>query len=230
MGKFKPAPKQAPPAYMVSFCDMMTLILTFFILLVSMSKEQQAGLLAEGVGSFIVAVKSHGLNGILSGVEKQEVFDHTRRKFNLPPEEDPKRRAEDHTEASTLELIKAKQLNSLAPHDELTYPQVASFATDSSELSLAGKSYLERLAPSLLPKHNQLLVIEGHANDAGPNHNGNNHALSIARANSVRGFLLERFGFSENRVHARAWFLELEGKPNANRFVDIRLVTPASKK
>ena len=34
--------KAGPPAYMVSFGDMMTLILTFFILLVSMAKGHLA--------------------------------------------------------------------------------------------------------------------------------------------------------------------------------------------
>ena len=49
------ADKEGAPAWMVSFGDMMTLILTFFILLVSMSKTQQVGLVATGVGSFLLA-------------------------------------------------------------------------------------------------------------------------------------------------------------------------------
>ena len=82
MGKYKESPKQGPPAYMVSFCDMMTLILTFFILLVSMAKEQRAGLVAKGLGSFIVAIKTHGLDGIMTGQEKAVIFEHVRRRFN----------------------------------------------------------------------------------------------------------------------------------------------------
>ncbi len=68
------------PAYMVSFGDMMTLILCFFILLVSMSEERHHGLVAKGLGSFIVAIKSHGLDGIMSAQEKQGVFDPDSRK------------------------------------------------------------------------------------------------------------------------------------------------------
>ena len=88
--KRKKERKKGAPAYMVSFGDMMTLILCFFILLVSMAEEQNFGLLAKGVGSFIVAIESHGLNGIMSAHEKDEIFESVRRRFNLPPEEDPR--------------------------------------------------------------------------------------------------------------------------------------------
>src|SRR5690606_8643873 len=48
----KPSEKTPIPRYMVSFGDMMTNILTFFILLCSFAKQQEAGLLHDGVGSF----------------------------------------------------------------------------------------------------------------------------------------------------------------------------------
>jgi len=60
--KFKKAPV---PAYMMSYGDMMTLLLTFFILLVSMAQEQNAGFVAAGRKSFVRALNSGGLPGVL---------------------------------------------------------------------------------------------------------------------------------------------------------------------
>ena len=228
MGEFKPAPKAAPPAYMVSFCDMMTLILTFFILLVSMAKEQQAGLLASGVGSFIVAVKSHGMNGILSGQEEADVFEHVRRKFNVPSDVEEERLTE-AMDASNLELIKSQMVDALQPHDELTYPAVVEFPADSAEIPASALPYLEMLAPSLHPKFGQTLLIEGHSNDAGTRYAGNERQLAAARAMAVRKYLIDQYGFAPDRIEARAWQVELPRDGQKNQSVDIRLVTPAPR-
>ena len=116
---------------MVSFGDMMTLILCFFILLVAMSEERNAGLMARGVGSFVVAVQSHGLDGILTSSNKQKVFDQVRRRFNLPPEPDPDRRL-DHERASTSEMVRAEVLDAMRPRRELHQPRLATFAPGSA--------------------------------------------------------------------------------------------------
>ena len=105
--------KEGAPAWMVSFGDMMTLILTFFILLVSMSKERQMGLVAKGVGSFLVSIRSLGLPGMLDKSEEASIFNSVRQRFNLPPELDPERQ-EEHMDAANLELLRAKAAKALA--------------------------------------------------------------------------------------------------------------------
>jgi chemotaxis protein MotB len=225
MGEFKADPKTAPPAYMVSFCDMMTLILTFFILLVSMAKERQAGLVAAGVGSFIIAVKSHGMPGIMSGQDKAEVFDHVRRKFSVPQDGDPELEVE-ASDASNLELVRTQILEALEPHNELTFPDVVEFDAGSAVIPERSIPYLKDLAPSLQPKHRQVLHIEGHANDAADGNYGSNAELAFARAEALRLYLVDTFGVRKDRVQAKAWLVELPSDGQKNRSVGIRLVTP----
>src|SRR5262245_30000647 len=58
-----------PPPWLISFGDMMTLFLCFFIILVTLAKAQDAGLVARGLGPFVVALESKGLNAPLSGAK-----------------------------------------------------------------------------------------------------------------------------------------------------------------
>lgn len=220
-------PKKGAPAYMVSFGDMMTLILCFFILLVSLASEQNFGLLAKGVGSFIVAVESHGLNGILSASEKAEIFENVRRRFNLPPEPDPERR-EDPIDASQFELLRAEALEALTPHRELRQPRVATFGPESSALSAESRRYLDRLADSLRPNRGQILVLEGHALD-GSTGVRTDHWLAFQRADEVRRYLIDQHGFVPRRVEARAWLEDIVPEGASTRSVDARLVTPKRK-
>lgn len=59
--------KKEVPAYMVSFGDMITLLLTFFILLVALADTQTAGLVGAGRGSLIEHLLAQGSPGIMSG-------------------------------------------------------------------------------------------------------------------------------------------------------------------
>ncbi len=59
--------KEGAPAWMVSFSDLNTLLLTFFILLLVFAKQRQYGLIDSGLGSFQKAFVSNGLNGIFRG-------------------------------------------------------------------------------------------------------------------------------------------------------------------
>jgi outer membrane protein OmpA-like peptidoglycan-associated protein len=228
VAEFHEEPKPGVPLWLVSFGDMMTNALTFFILLVSLAQERDAGLIARGLGSFVVALKSHGLPGFLSDSERLAIFDEFRQRFNLPPEPDPERR-EAHTRASELELIRAAAAGALQPHDELFQPAVATFEPGSAELTAASREYLERLAETLRPGASQLLILEGHARDAGEDFAGDDRWLAFERARAVRELLVGTLDFAAARVEARAWLVEVEPEGQGTRTVDARLVTPARK-
>ncbi len=219
--------EKGAPAYLVSFGDMMTLILCFFILLVAMSKERNFGLMARGLGSFVVQIKSMGLTGVLDAHEKQAVFEQMRRRFNLPPEDDPERRAT-HEEAALTELLRADDLEAMKPHDEVRQPRLATFDEDSAQLTAASRDYIDALVETLRPRRDQTLSIEGHATDAGPRHDGDHTRLAHARARAVVAYLIEKHGFPADQVRAKAWYAELELEGAASRGVDARLIIPAA--
>jgi len=83
--KKKPEPKKrGAPAYMTSFADMMTLMLTFFILLVAFAQEQRSELMAAGTGSFINALDSLGLPGLLPGGRRSVILGTVPPNFTIP--------------------------------------------------------------------------------------------------------------------------------------------------
>lgn len=221
------AEKKGAPAWMVSFGDMMTLILTFFILLVSLSKEQNDGLVAEGIGSFVVALRSFGLPGSLSGDEQESIFDEVRKRFLLPEEENPKRRAE-HLDAADKEQIRAVAASALQPHDELNQPAVAIFDEGSAELTKSSRRFLDLLAATLRPGIGQTLQIEGHASDSadsGPS----SRWLAFARAKAVADYLIDEHDYKRSRVETRAWLKEITASGVPTRSVDARLIMPTTQ-
>ncbi len=212
---------EGAPAWMVSFGDMMTLILTFFILLVSMADTQNVGLVAAGVGSFVVHTRSYGLPGIMDDYEKAEIFNTVRSRFNLPPETDPDKKA-DHTDASNLEQIRAAAANHLKPHRQIAQPGVAVFATGSSELTGASKQYIDIVADVIFPAVGQTLLLEGHAPKG-------QLALAFARAQAVERYLVEEHQFPRPRLKPRCWLTEIDDSERLLRSVDARLIIPAKE-
>ena len=71
--------KRGVPAYMVSFGDMITLLLTFFILLVALADTQTAGLVGAGNGPIIAHLMADGRPGIMPG----RLREHRQRKRRI---------------------------------------------------------------------------------------------------------------------------------------------------
>ncbi len=74
------------PAYIVTFSDMVTLLLTFFVMLLSLASEQDPGLIDKGRHSFNDALDTMGL-GTLFGQEQKVNFGHKTIKYPLESKE-----------------------------------------------------------------------------------------------------------------------------------------------
>lgn len=68
------------PAYIVTFSDMTTLLLTFFVMLLSLSTVQDPELFNKGRGSFIQSMRELGL-GMLYNRKRAPEFGHVKIKY-----------------------------------------------------------------------------------------------------------------------------------------------------
>ena len=68
------------PAYIVTFSDMVTLLLTFFVMLLSLANVQDDDLFYKGRGAFVQSVRALGL-GMLRGRKPRPDFGHIKTKY-----------------------------------------------------------------------------------------------------------------------------------------------------
>lgn len=214
-------PVSSTPTWLISFGDMMTLFLCFFIVLVTMAAKQDAGLVASGLGPFVAAFETRGMDGVLDGAKKLELVNEYRSRFGLPllKDEEYMLGAPDSTSAHDVGTLVQ---SSLKKHGELGQPLVAAFDEGSSTLGAEACRYIDLIANSLRPGHGQTLVLEGHALDGGT-------ALALRRARAVAQRLIDEHGFVTTRVDARAWLDEARELGAHSRGVDARIIDPVEK-
>jgi chemotaxis protein MotB len=74
-------PRTPVPAYIVTFSDMVTLLLTFFVLLLTLAEKRDIGLFQKGHDSFKRAIADFGLAGLLFNKDVSVQFTHPRIKY-----------------------------------------------------------------------------------------------------------------------------------------------------
>lgn len=208
-----------PPPWLISFGDMMTLFLCFFIILVTMAKKQDAGLVARGLGTFVVALESKGMGAPLSGAQYLNAVNTFRKNFGLD-EISEEELLEGKADARNIDEVRRVLESSLRPYSALPQPSIARFAADAAELDEKARKYLDLIAESLRPGFGQLLILEGHANDP---------ELAFRRAAAVRDYLIGTHTFVNQRVEARAWAREPSFSGDVPAAVDARLIQPIPK-
>jgi outer membrane protein OmpA-like peptidoglycan-associated protein len=181
--------------------------------------------MANGLGPFMASLQMRGLDGALTESRVLDSINNYRRRFGLEPlraEEMATQTGPYYDTVEVQDLVRSSLRNSYS----LDQPLVATFDVDSDYLSEDVRHYLDLLSSSLRPGQGQVLVLDGHANDAGDRFNGDNALLALRRATAVSDYLVKELAFVSVRVEPRAWPRE-ERRPGASaRGVDSHLIQP----
>jgi len=183
------------PAYIVTFSDMVTLLLTFFVMLLSLASVQDEELFDKGRGSFVQSLKRLGL-GVLSGTKPTQDFGHLKIKYSVDnPDESFKCRSIDAKEEQIGRLFSdlSRSMNTMgsqivakAPNFSVTNVR---FPRGGARLDESAKRFLTEFCLNLQdsgPKSVKLYVL-GLAGDEATEKE--QWIVSARRAQEVADFL-----------------------------------------
>ncbi len=193
------------PFWMLTFGDAMSLLLTFFVMLVSFTSfdEMKVG---GFIGSVSLRFGGAGFSGRGSGLEKLErivkILVRNRRALTFREQDQVisklmnlKGYVKSQGIYDYIEITKVQRGYSIRIQNELL------FEKGSDELSEQAKKVLKKILP-LLKFVDNPLVIEGHTDDTPVKWGGkfrDNFELSFYRAKAVADFLREN-GISDDRI------------------------------
>lgn len=196
--KRKEAEKDGPkvPAYIVTFSDMVTLLLTFFVMLLSLAQVQDPELFNVSRDAFVQHINSAGL-GMLMGKKMTVDFGKTKVKYFIPDQdEDSAVRAIDAKEERTRRIFKevtqtmeAKRSQIVAKKNSFLVTNI-SFSPGESQLNEPAKKFLTQFAVNLQQDAGSgeiKLYVLGLARDERTEKN--QWILSARRAQTVADFL-----------------------------------------
>jgi chemotaxis protein MotB len=199
------------PGYIVTFSDMVTLLLTFFVMLLSLATTQDPELFNSGRDSFVESLKGLGL-GMLIGKDQAIEFTNPKTKHPIQnPENTQNKRTIDAREERSRRLFNqlrnsARTMPSQISGQRLDFPVLdVHFAAASTELDAAAKQSINQLCRNIYrdlePKPTQLYVL-GLAEEQADNKKL--WTLSALRAKAVADFVAETFP-EQNRPAVYSW-------------------------
>ncbi|MCF7976346.1 MAG: hypothetical protein K9N55_21190 [Phycisphaerae bacterium] len=184
------------PAFIVTFSDMVTLLLTFFVMLLSLATVQDPEMFDKTRDAFIRNIDNIGL-GMLPGRKSNPEFGRKMTKFEIVnPDTETDIRTIDADEERRKRIFQKmtqsmETLNSqiVADSTQYTIPRVQ-FSKSQSSLDAASKKYLDQFAKNLFQESQMKrtkLYILGMASDE--KDLKNQWILSAQRAQEVAGYL-----------------------------------------
>ena len=105
------------PSYIVTYSDMITLLLTFFVMLIGMAKDQQDALFEVGQNSFKQAVSDFGLSGSFIRRSSGPQFQHMKRKYHADEgqDESESRSVDAQTEMLRRTILTLEEMMKITP-------------------------------------------------------------------------------------------------------------------
>lgn len=184
------------PAYIVTFSDMVTLLLTFFVLLLTLAEEQDPALFDIGKDSFNKSIQGMGL-GMFPGRPMSTDFGEIQIKYRTEKaEEDADPRTIDASEERLKRMLNnVKESVAVIPSQivasEITYSVAdVRFSDSSSDIDVNGQKYLRDYTKSLQLNPNnskRMLYVLGLSNSE--KNDRENLALSARRARNVADYI-----------------------------------------
>ena len=227
---------EGAPEWMVTFSDMTTLLLTFFVMLIAMANFDK-------VKYETVKASFKDSMGILSGWDEPEVppiVPPLRQKFNN--EEDRIRGIGYRLKKKFVEEGKPESINVTTKKEGLLLTLRESdsigFSTGGTQLTSGMRVVLDEIAREVKSESNRI-IIAGHT-DSQPMIEGgrfpSNWELSVARARSVQQYLIQAgvaegqtsiAGYADTQpvpIKAESLKMSLVERQKANRRVEILVV------
>lgn len=190
--------KPKVPGYIVTFSDMVTLLLTFFVMLLTLAKVQDPELFNRGRDAFLESIKYIGLGALLGREEMPHLGYLKDKHFVDTPDERPDRRTLDAEKEKLRRLFaRIRQTATVVPLEiraKRTDFSVVNvhFAPGGAALNDSGRKFLTGFCRDLqqdVSAEPVELYVLGLAGDAGDERD--QWVLSAKRAQMVADFLRE---------------------------------------
>ena len=200
-------PKQSAPAYIVTFSDMVTLLLTFFVLLITLAETQNEDMVKRGQSSFKKAIADFGISGFLFSKHMEPQFEHPKVKYHIDQGKDePQDRSIDaQTEMLRRTIMRLEEMMRISP-SQITSSFNSFIITDihfdsgSHSLDNAAKKslsdYCRQIQESLNTEKNLLYVVGLAGSEPSEKQQW---ILSACRAQTVADFLKSNLSQNKNR-------------------------------
>ena len=196
------------PAYIVSMSSLWTILLSFFIMMVTMGSEQECGFIAAGTGSFLQDMQAAGMPGVLDGTRNAFVFG--RKIPTYGASEEDVEAARNNEGAGDMRVLKApdKRLEGVKDLPPRSYlwrmPVRACFEPGSDELDWRARRELDSLLKQIRNSR-QNITIEAYVDPVSsfPTPPADTQAgwlLSSRRAQAVARYFHERGGIPHSRL------------------------------